>query len=125
MILIPTTPIKGCPGTLDCIYRACMSLSAPDQDAEAQRAEALRKDELALVHEVFAEEHESAAESLSGDLAEAHRGAADKHLEAADEDRSQAQTAREEADADNQSEEDGLSETDSVHDGLDLGRSII
>ena len=63
-----------------------MSLSAPDQDAEAQRAEALRKDELALVHEVFAQEHESAAESLSGDLAEAHRGAADKHLQAADED---------------------------------------
>ena len=77
-----------------------MSLSAPDQDAEAQRAEALRKDELALVHEVFAEEHESAAESLSGDLAEAHRGATDKHLQAADEDRSQAQTAREAADAD-------------------------
>jgi hypothetical protein len=75
-----------------------MSPSAPDQDAEAQRAEALRKDELALVHEVFAEEHESAAESLSGDLAEAHRGAGDKHAQAATEDRRQAQTAREEAD---------------------------
>jgi hypothetical protein len=80
------------------IYRACMSPSAPDQDAEAQRAEALRKDELAVVHEVFAEEHESAAESLSGDLAEAHRGAADKHAQAAREDRRQAQTGREEAD---------------------------
>jgi hypothetical protein len=91
---------KGRRGTLDCIYRACMSRSASDQDAEAQRSAALRQDEMALVHEVFAEEHESAAESLSGDLAEAHRGAADKHLQAADEDRRQAQTAREEADAD-------------------------
>jgi hypothetical protein len=77
-----------------------MSLSAPDQDAEAQRAEALRKDELALVHEVFAQEHESAAESLSGDLAEAHRGAADKHEQAAREDHGQAQNAREEAERD-------------------------
>jgi hypothetical protein len=50
------------------------------------------------VHERFAEEHESAAESLSGDLAEARRGAADKHKQAAREDRVQAQTAREEAD---------------------------
>ena len=50
------------------------------------------------MHERFAEEHESAAESLSGDLAEAHRGAADKHKQAACEDRAQAQAAREEAD---------------------------
>jgi hypothetical protein len=76
-----------------------MSPSAPDEDAKAQRAEAQRKDELALVHEVFAEEHESAAESLSGDLAEAHRSALDKHKQAAGEDRRQAQDAREKADA--------------------------
>ena len=72
---------------------------ADDQTAEAYRAEALRQDEVAVVHELFAEEHESAAESLSGDLAEAHRGAACKHLEAAHEDRVQAQNARDEADA--------------------------
>jgi hypothetical protein len=51
------------------------------------------------VHELFAQEHEAAAESLSDDLAEAHSGAADKHLQAASEDRRQAQAAREEADA--------------------------
>lgn len=77
-----------------------MSVSAEDQDAEALRSAALRQDEIALVHEVFAAEHKSAAESLSGDLAEANLGAADKHLKAADEDRRQAQAAREEADAD-------------------------
>jgi hypothetical protein len=88
------------------IYRACMSRSAhdradeaDDQTAEAYRCEARRQDEVALVHERFAEEHESAAESLSGDLAEAHRGAVDKHKQAAREDRRQAQNAREQADA--------------------------
>jgi hypothetical protein len=83
-----------------------MSRSAPDrgdeahdQSAEALRSEALRQDEVAAIHELFAEEHEAAAESLSGDFAEAHRGAADKHVEAAREDRRQAQAAREDADA--------------------------
>ena len=88
------------------IYRACMPRfahdradEADDQTAEAYRSEARRQDEVALVHERFAEEHESAAESLSGDLAEAHRGAVDKHTQAAREDRRQAQNAREQADA--------------------------
>jgi hypothetical protein len=86
------------PNVMNCIYRARMSRSADDQNAEALRSAALRQDEIALVHEVFAEEHEAAAESLSGDLAEAHLGAAEKHLEAADDGRAQAQAAREEAD---------------------------
>jgi hypothetical protein len=72
---------------------------ADDRNPEALRSVAQRQDELALVHEVFAEEHMAAAESLSGDLAEAHRGAVDKHKQAADEDRRQAQNAREEAEA--------------------------
>ena len=82
---------------VDYIYRACMSRSAYDRADEAGGSADLRPDEVALVHERFAEEHKAAAESLSGDLAEAHRGAADKHEQAASEDRRQAQTAREEA----------------------------
>ena len=76
-----------------------MSVSAEDQDAEALRSAALRQDELALVHEVFAEKHQSAGMAFRRH-AEANLGAADKHLKAADEDRRQAQAAREEADAD-------------------------
>ena len=76
-----------------------MSRSAHDRDAEVPCPE-VHPDEVALVHERFAEEHESAAESLPDDLADAHLGAADKHRQAADEDRTQAQTARAEADAD-------------------------
>lgn len=75
-----------------------MSPSADDRPVEVQPSVAPAPDEVALVHERLAEEHESAAESLSGDLAEAHRGAADKHMQAASEDRSQARTAGEEAD---------------------------
>ena len=73
-----------------------MSGSADDRAAEGQPSAAPHPDELARVHERFAEEHEAAAESLSGDFAEAHRGAADKHEQAASEDRRQAQTARDE-----------------------------
>ena len=76
-----------------------MSGSADDRAAEGQPSAALHPDELARVHERFAEEHEAAAESLSDDLAEAHSGAVDKHLQAADEDRRRAQAAREEANA--------------------------
>jgi hypothetical protein len=107
---LDTPPIhKLCispPNVENCVYRPCMSVSAhdpadqaDDQGAQALRSAALRQDEIALVHEVFAEEHEAAGESLSGDLAEAHLGAIDKHLQAADEGRAQAQAAREEADA--------------------------
>jgi hypothetical protein len=76
-----------------------MSRSSHDRGDEADSSAALHPDEVALVHERFAEEHEAAAESLSGDLAEAHRGAVDKHKQAAREDRAQAQNALEEADA--------------------------
>ena len=72
---------------------------ADDRTAEALPSAAQRQDEIALVHELFAGEHDAAAESLSDDLAEAHSGAADKHLQAADEDRRRAQAAREEANA--------------------------
>jgi hypothetical protein len=51
------------------VYPACMSGSADDRAAEGQPSAALHPDEVALVHERFAEEHEAAAESLSGDLA--------------------------------------------------------
>jgi hypothetical protein len=48
-----------------------MSRCADDRAAEVSNSETQRQDELALVHEAFAEEHEAAAEELSGDLADA------------------------------------------------------
>ncbi|MEE2852038.1 MAG: hypothetical protein VX424_05200 [Actinomycetota bacterium] len=66
-----------------------MTRSDDNRATEVSTLEAQRQDELAELHEVFAEEHESAAESLSGDLAAAHRGAAEKHEQAAREVRSQ------------------------------------
>ena len=79
--------------------RAGMSRGAADRADEILGSDAQRQDQLALVNEAFAEAHESAAESLDGDLAEAHRGAAHKHERAALADRAQAQSAREEVDA--------------------------
>jgi len=87
----------------DWIYGAGMSRCADDRAAEVSDAE--RQEELALVHEVFAEEHEAAAEELSGELADAHRGAAEKHEQAARVDRTQAQYAREESDAEHDESE--------------------
>jgi len=66
-----------------------MSRSANDRDAEVPHPE-VGPDELAAVHERFAEEHEAAADSLPDDLAEPHLGAAEKHREAAREDREEA-----------------------------------
>jgi hypothetical protein len=74
-----------------------MSRSSVDRAAEVLNSEAERQDELAQVHEAFAQGHQLAAESLDGDLAEAHRGAADKHELAAQADRAQAQSTREAA----------------------------